>query len=115
VFDGEVESDQPQLIGLIDVAQLKEVSPKNQRLKEKNGGTTSDLVASTDDPVPSSWPASGGVVGSLCMGKSALQASDDRASAELEGNGVAISTIPIKNNGEPYPSHTSSLAAASEL
>ncbi|WP_299945303.1 CHC2 zinc finger domain-containing protein [uncultured Microbulbifer sp.] len=54
VLDGELETNQAQLIGLIDVEQL--------RKHKKTAPTTDNLVASGSNLVGSSWPASGQLV-----------------------------------------------------
>ena len=70
VFDGELETEQPQLIGLIDVKQLKKA--------KQNGTTIDNHVVSNNNPVASSWSASGGVVDSLPAVESGGQPSADK-------------------------------------
>jgi len=69
-FDGDVDNKNPQLMGLIDVSQLRSDS------------ATANLVVSKTDLVPSSWPASGQVVAGSCQAKNSAQPNNDKGLAK---------------------------------
>ncbi len=69
-FDGDIDGDNPQLMGLIDTNQLKYTS------------TTANFVAQKDNFVPSSWSDSGQVVASSCQPKNNTKPSNDKGLSE---------------------------------
>jgi DNA primase len=101
VFDGAVDQDQPQLIGLIDVEQLKKHA--------QDKGITANLVASNADLVARSWSASGGVVASSCTTKNSVKASNGAGCTQSKASETAKSTTLDKKCG------TATLLAARSL
>ncbi len=101
VFDGEVESNQPQLIGLIDVDKLKQPTKNNVKAcpatEASAVGTTDDLVVSKDNLVPSLWSASGQVVASLCMDKNTAKANGNKGLKLNDVDDDIKSTKAVKN------------------
>ena len=95
-FDGDMETHTSQLIGLIDIEQLK-TTPQNTT-------TTDDLVASTLNLGASSWSASGPVVATSCPPQNALQPRDDEGLENIDDNGSEIALINKKNTDASYRS-----------
>ena len=101
-FDGEVTSDQPQLTGLIDVAQLQ----------SQNAATTSHLPASNAELPHGFRPASGDLPDSFPTPETSAQPSRDKALPETaEPRPQKTPNRPNKNSAS-YPSAASALAAA---
>ena len=86
VFDGDAKSDAPQLIGLIDIEQLK------------NNATTKKLPAENDKLTHSFRPASGALPATLRATENSLKASSDSALSQEQGGISSISTYTAENN-----------------
>ncbi len=94
IFDGELGSEQPQFIGLIDVEQLKK------------GDTTSNLAAKNDDLAGSLRPANGQLAATLRMPENGTQASNDKGLQEDDTETITISTVPVKKADTSYRNHS---------
>ncbi len=90
VFDGELENGSPQLPGLIDVKQLKD------------GTTTANLVASSDDLVPSSWPASGKEVATLSEDKNTVTPSKQKDLTNNNNTTGEMDLLTVKKSEQSY-------------
>ena len=101
VFDGELTSEQPQLIGLIDVEQLKK--------RVISEATTADLTGQNDDLAHSSRPANGQLAATLRTSENGVQSSPDKALAESAIAEPENAPIRQKNNSA---SHRSSVPLA---
>ncbi len=97
VFDGELENGSPQLPGLIDVEQLKDST------------TTANLVASSDDPVPDSWPVSGQLGATLSKDKNAVKPSNDKGLNNNNDTTAEMDLLTVKKSGKE--SYSTSLVA----
>ncbi|WP_428637239.1 CHC2 zinc finger domain-containing protein [Shewanella sp.] len=85
-FDGDLGKSERQLIGLIDVDQLK------------NKTTTPNLVASDDNPVPGSWSASGQPGATSSSDENSAKPKQGKALNGKDNKTTAISTVPRKTN-----------------
>jgi post-segregation antitoxin (ccd killing protein) len=102
VFDGALHTNSPQLPGLIAVERLTQA------------GTTSDLVASADDPVAASGPDRGQLGESLWPGKNSERPSNNRGSSESTEPAPQSARSRTRKNARPSNRNpASSLAAAS--
>ena len=95
VFDGEFKQDKPQLMGLIDVDQLK------------NKSTTDDLTVLNDNHAHSSRPANGEPADSIRTPKNGTEAIAGKALALDAEETLLISTNTEKNNKTNGASHYS--------
>jgi len=104
VFDGELDNRQPQLIGLIDVAQLKR--------QTENGSTTDNLPVSGDDLPPGFRAASGQLPYTLRTPENTQKPSKDTSLPESDSTDTQ-NALPGKRNDTPsYRSATPPLAAS---
>ena len=94
IFDGELGSEQPQFIGLIDVEQLKK------------GDTTSNLAAKNDDLAGSLRPANGQLAATLRMPENGTQASNSKGLQGDDTEIIEISTVPVKKVEPSYRNHS---------
>jgi|CXWL01.1.fsa_nt_gi DNA primase/energy-coupling factor transporter ATP-binding protein EcfA2 len=105
LFDGDVGSDEPQAIGLIDIERLSTAA---------DAGTTAKLVASSSQLVADnlklvgrSWPASGPLVGTSSAPETALPARPGAllpASVAVVAESTALTEPPPSRlNGASYP------------
>lgn len=81
VFDGEPDKNTPQLIGLINVEELK------------NNSTTANLAAKNSNLAPSLRSANGHLTGSLHTTENTDKPSDDKACSQLPIDLDAITFI----------------------
>jgi DNA primase len=103
VFDGELDQGQPQLIGLIDVEQLKQCTIYS--------ATTNDLPGKDTDLPPGLRSTSGQLADSLHTPETSKQPNGDKGLQD-NGNGNARKiTSPVKPNSQSYR-NTTPLAAA---
>lgn len=100
-FDGDPAQSDRQLIGLIDIEQLKTVD------------TMTHLVAGTADPVASSGPGSGQVGDTLWQDETTDQPSNDKASLESTDPKPENALIGQKNNAASHRNGNPALAASS--
>ncbi|WP_456405762.1 CHC2 zinc finger domain-containing protein [Thiolapillus sp.] len=107
VFDGELTSEQPQLIGLIDVEQLK---------KRRASEATTNHLPVSDTNLPHSFrPASGHLPGSFCPPETGVHPSTDKALAESAIAEPEKAPIRRKDNGTSHHNPHPSLAASAEV
>lgn len=90
VFDGTLEQDRPQLIGLIDVAQLK------------NDPTTTHLAAQTADLAPSVRSARGHLADSSRTHEPPVSPSRDKGLENDDDASDAIRITPVKKTQPSY-------------
>jgi len=101
VFDGELDNQQPQLIGLIDVAQLTE-----------NGSTTDNLPASSADLPHRFRPASGSLPGGFRTPESTQNPCTDTVLPDSDLIDTKNARPGQKNKSGSYRTVKSSLAAS---
>ncbi|WP_419633859.1 CHC2 zinc finger domain-containing protein [Thiolapillus sp.] len=107
VFDGELTNEQPQLIGLIDVEQLK------KRLVTE---TMTDNLTVSNGNLPHSFrAASGNLPGSFRTPETGTQPSTDKALAESDLTEPENALIRQKNNAASHRSSSIPLAASAEV
>lgn len=89
-FDGDAASDAPQLMGLVTMG----------------AGTTTNLVAESDNLVPGSWPARGDLGAASCTAETPLKASADAVPpalvAAVEGTARPRKASSSRRNGASY-------------
>lgn len=100
-FDGDPAQSDRQLIGLIDIEQLKAVSAMTH------------LVAGSADPVSSSGPGRGQVGDTLWQDETADQPSNNKASLESTDQKPENALIGQKNNAASHRNGNPALAASS--
>jgi DNA primase catalytic core len=101
-FDGEVTNDQPQLTGLVDVAQLQ----------SQNAATTSHLPASGGELPHRFRPASGDLPDGFPTPESSAQPGRDKALPETGEPQPQKTPNRANKNSASYRSAPSALAAA---
>ncbi|WP_419634971.1 hypothetical protein [Thiolapillus sp.] len=107
VFDGELTNEQPQLIGLIDVEQLK---------KRPVTETMTDNLTVSNGNLPHSFrAASGNLPGSFRTPETGTQPSTDKALAESDLTEPENALIRQKNNAASHRSSSIPLAASAEV
>lgn len=111
VFDGALESDQCQMMGLIPVDALKDERLNGKAQLTENSSTTNHLVASTPDLVHRSWSASGEVGATLCTDEKTEKACKNKVNDASAASLDTHHTDPGQSTAAPYRSDTS-LAAA---
>ena len=110
VFDGEVHKDQPQLIGLIDVEQLK-----TQTQNTQNSTTTDNLAAHSDDLAGSLRPANGPLAATSRTPQNSIEANNGAASSQSESGRSAKGTTADKKPSPSYPNATPLAARSVEV
>jgi DNA primase len=106
VFDGEPDSEQPQLIGLIDVAQLADRAAGEAMME--------NLPVSDDDLPPSFRPASGDLPDSFHTPQNSDQPSNNKAAAESAEPKPKNARSRTRKNTASHRSPSISLAASAE-
>ena len=107
VFDGEPGSNQPQLIGLIDVGRL--------RKQPESSTMMADLAGQNADLAPSLRPANGQLAGTLHPLENADQASNSQGSGEAEQAQQKNAHSRARKNTASHRSPAIPLAAAAEM
>lgn len=99
VFDGNVEQDMPQLIGLIDVSKLKATA-------------MTDNLPAQDDSLPHRFrPASGHLADSLRTGKKSQSASDGNHLEEDDTASPVLCITPARKTQPSYRNVTPQVAS----
>jgi DNA primase len=107
VFDGDVQKDQPQLIGLIDVEQLK--------AQTKNSTTTDNLAAHSDDLAGSLRPADGLLAATSRTTENSAEPSNGGTSPQAMNGQSAKGTTADKKQSPSYPNATPLAARSLEV
>jgi DNA primase catalytic core len=94
VFDGDTRDSKAQLIGLIDVEQLKQHSKKSP--------TTDNLAAHNHNLAGSLRPANGQLAATLRMDENTVQPSVDKALEKSADDLTENALIREKNTGSSY-------------
>ena len=112
VFDGEFTKDKPQLMGLIDVEQLKNRARACPVSEASALSTIDNLAASEDHLAPSLRPAHGGLTDGLHTPRNGAQARTGAAFTLAADQSDLIGTSTVKVSGSNGASHHSGVPVA---